>query len=147
MTISFTVVYKANKDDFPSFLHIECTLPIAVSGIDERQSRHYLFPEYRDPQREAYRKEATSFHHHASRESFMVINDWIHVFAGSFILLSLAMGVESPVNPLFVSRYWLLLTAFVGANLLQYGVSKFCPLGLILKKLGVPETRETPKKA
>ncbi|WP_319586645.1 DUF2892 domain-containing protein [uncultured Desulfobulbus sp.] len=76
----------------------------------------------------------------------MVINDWIHVFAGSFILLSLAMGVESPVNPLFVSRYWLLLTAFVGANLLQYGISKFCPLGLILKKLGVPEIRETLKK-
>ena len=70
----------------------------------------------------------------------MVINDWIHVFAGTFILLSLAMGVESPVNPFFVSRYWLLFTAFVGANLLQYGVSKLCPLGLILKKLGVPET-------
>ena len=71
----------------------------------------------------------------------MIINDWIHVVAGSFILLSLALGVDSPVNPLFVSRYWLLLTAFVGANLLQFGFSKFCPLGLILQKLGVPETR------
>jgi hypothetical protein len=74
-------------------------------------------------------------------EAVMLINDWIHVVAGSFILLSLALGVDSPTNPLFVSRYWLLLTAFVGANLLQFGFSKFCPLGLILKKLGVPETR------
>ncbi|WP_028317729.1 YgaP family membrane protein [Desulfobulbus elongatus] len=72
----------------------------------------------------------------------MVVNDWIHAFAGSFILISLALGVDSSANPLFLSRYWLLLTAFVGANLLQFGFSKFCPLGLILKKLGVPETRE-----
>lgn len=71
----------------------------------------------------------------------MIVNDWVHVFAGSFVLLSLALGVDSPANPLFVSRYWLLFTAFVGANLLQYGLTKFCPLALILKKLGVPETR------
>ena len=71
----------------------------------------------------------------------MIITDWIHTVAGSFILLSLALGVDSPVNPLFVSRYWLLFTAFVGANLLQFGLSKFCPLGVILKKLGVPESR------
>ncbi|ADW18809.1 hypothetical protein Despr_2673 [Desulfobulbus propionicus DSM 2032] len=71
----------------------------------------------------------------------MIITDWIHAIAGFFILISLALGVDSPNNPLFVSRYWLLLTAFVGANLLQFGFSKFCPLGLILKKLGVPEQR------
>jgi len=71
----------------------------------------------------------------------MVINDWIHVFAGSFILITLALGVDSPANPFFLSRYWLLFTAFIGANLFQFGFSKFCPLGLILKKLGVPETR------
>jgi hypothetical protein len=74
-------------------------------------------------------------------EDHMVINDWIHVFAGFFVLLSLALGVDSPANPLFVSRYWLLLTAFVGANLFQYGLTKFCPLALILKKLRVPENR------
>ncbi len=71
----------------------------------------------------------------------MIITDWVHVIAGSFILLSLALGVDTPINPLFVSRYWLLFTAFVGANLLQYGFSKFCPLAIILKKLGVPENR------
>lgn len=71
----------------------------------------------------------------------MIITDWIHVIAGSFILLSLALGVDSTLNPLFVSRYWLLLTAFVGANLFQFGFSKFCPLEIVLKKLGVPEHR------
>ena len=71
----------------------------------------------------------------------MITTDWIHVIAGSFILLSLALGVDIAVNPLFLSRYWLLFTAFVGANLLQYGFSKFCPLAIILKRLSVPESR------
>ncbi|MGD9947399.1 MAG: DUF2892 domain-containing protein [Desulfobulbus sp.] len=71
----------------------------------------------------------------------MIITDWIHVIAGSFILLSLALGVDSTINPFFVSRYWLFFTAFVGANLLQFGFSKFCPLAIILKKLGVAEGR------
>lgn len=71
----------------------------------------------------------------------MIITDWVHVIAGSFILISLALGVDMVANPFFVSRYWLLFTAFVGANLLQYGFSKFCPLAIILKKLGVPEHR------
>lgn len=69
----------------------------------------------------------------------MLINDYIHVFAGTFILISLALGVEA--SPIFVSKYWLWFTAFVGANLFQFGFSKFCPLGIILKKLGVPESR------
>ena len=71
----------------------------------------------------------------------MIITDWIHAIAGCFIQLSLTLGVDCPGNPLFVSRYWLLFTAFVGANLLQFGFTKFCPLGVILTKLGVPESR------
>jgi hypothetical protein len=67
----------------------------------------------------------------------MTVNRLIHVFAGVFILLSLALGVEA--SPLFVNRWWLAFTAFVGANLLQFGFSQVCPLGWILKKLGVPE--------
>jgi hypothetical protein len=70
----------------------------------------------------------------------MIISDWIHVIAGSFILLSLSLGV--PASPLFHSQYWLFFTAFVGLNLFQFGFSKFCPLGFILKKLGVPENRQ-----
>lgn len=69
----------------------------------------------------------------------MIISDWIHLLAGTFILLSLALGVEA--SPLFHSKYWLLFTLFVGANLFQFGISKFCPMGLILKALGVPERR------
>ncbi|OEU50677.1 MAG: sulfurtransferase [Desulfobulbaceae bacterium S5133MH15] len=69
----------------------------------------------------------------------MVITDWVHTIAGFFILLSLSLGVEA--SPLFHSKYWLFFTAFVGLNLFQFGFSKFCPLGLILKTLGVPETR------
>ena len=59
----------------------------------------------------------------------------VRLFAGTFILVSLALGV--PGSPLFVSPWWLAFTAFVGANLLQSGFSCFCPLELILKKLGV----------
>ena len=64
----------------------------------------------------------------------------IRIMAGSFILLSLLLG--APASPLYHSSYWLWFTAFVGLNLLQFGFSKFCPLGLILKRLGVPETRK-----
>lgn len=69
----------------------------------------------------------------------MTINDYIHIFAGTFILLGLALGADA--SPFFMSRYWLWLTAFVGANLFQYGLTKFCPMGLLLRKLGVPESR------
>ena len=68
----------------------------------------------------------------------MTIDRLIHVFAGSFILLSLALGIQG--SPLFVSPWWLAFTAFVGANLLQFGFTQVCPLGFILKKLGVPES-------
>ena len=71
----------------------------------------------------------------------MIVNDWIHAIAGTFILLSLLLGVDFAGNLLFVSRYWLFFTAFVGANLLQFGFTKSCPLTLILKKLGVPDGR------
>lgn len=70
----------------------------------------------------------------------MIVTDWIHVMAGSFILLSLSLGVEA--SPIFLSKYWLFFTAFVGLNLFQFGFSKFCPMGLILKKLGIPEKRQ-----
>jgi len=71
----------------------------------------------------------------------MVINDWIHTIAGFFIMLSIAIGIDCGSNPLFVHKYFLFFTLFIGANLFQFGFTKFCPLGLILKKLGVPETR------
>ncbi len=69
----------------------------------------------------------------------MTVERYIRVFAGTFILLSLAFGIEA--SPLFLSKWWLAFTAFVGANLLQFGFTDVCPLGWILKKLGVPEAR------
>ena len=71
----------------------------------------------------------------------MTVDRLIRIFAGSFILISLALGAEA--SPIFVSKYWLWFTAFVGANLLQFGFTNFCPLGLILRKLGVPESVRT----
>jgi hypothetical protein len=68
----------------------------------------------------------------------MTVDRLIHVFAGLFILVSLALGIEG--SPLFLSRWALAFTAFVGANLLQFGFTQVCPLGFILKKLGVPES-------
>ena len=65
----------------------------------------------------------------------MTVNDWIHSIAGIFILIGTSLG-------LLVHPYWFALAAFVGLNLLQYGFSKFCPMGLILKKVGVPEHRK-----
>jgi len=69
----------------------------------------------------------------------MIITDWVHAIAGFFILLSLALGVEA--SPFFHHPYWLFFTAFIGANLFQFGFTKFCPLSIILKALGVPESR------
>ena len=59
----------------------------------------------------------------------------VRLFAGTIILLSLALGV--PGSPLYLSAWWLALTAFVGANLLQSAVTRWCPLEIILRKLGV----------
>jgi hypothetical protein len=59
----------------------------------------------------------------------------IRIFAGAFILVSLAFGTDA--SPLFYSRHFLWVTAFVGANLFQSGFSCFCPLEIILKKIGV----------
>jgi hypothetical protein len=59
----------------------------------------------------------------------------VRMFAGIFILVSMALGV--PESPLFVSKYFLWVTVFVGVNLLQSSFTKFCPLEMMLKKAGV----------
>ena len=57
----------------------------------------------------------------------------IRRFAGSFILISLLLAH-------YHSPYWLWFTAFVGFNLLQSSLTNFCPLEIILRKLGVGQT-------
>ncbi|HSQ82333.1 MAG TPA: DUF2892 domain-containing protein [Casimicrobiaceae bacterium] len=67
----------------------------------------------------------------------MTTNRLIRMFAGSFVLLSLALGVQG--SPLFVSANWLWFTAFVGANLFQMGFTGFCPAARIFKALGLKD--------
>jgi hypothetical protein len=59
----------------------------------------------------------------------------VRVVAGLFILLSLALGV--PASPIFVSEWWLAFTAFVGINLFQSGLTKWCLMESILRKVGL----------
>lgn len=69
----------------------------------------------------------------------MTVNRIVRIVAGTFILLSLALAhISGQVDLSKLS--WLWFTAFVGANLLQSGFTRFCPLDGILKKLGFPES-------
>ena len=65
----------------------------------------------------------------------MTLERTIRLFAGIFILASLALAHFH--NPL-----WLWFTAFVGFNLLQSSITRFCPLEIVLKKLGVGGARD-----
>ena len=67
----------------------------------------------------------------------MTVERYIRVIAGLFIMMSLALGVEG--SPLFVNKWFLAFTAFVGLNLFQFGLTNFCPMGIILRKLGVKD--------
>jgi hypothetical protein len=67
----------------------------------------------------------------------MTVNRIVRIVAGFFVLTSLALGLQG--SPLFVSSNWLWFTAFVGVNLFQSGFTRFCPLDVILKRLGVRE--------
>ncbi len=68
----------------------------------------------------------------------MNVERYIRVIAGLFVFLSVALG--APASPLFVNQWFLAFTAFVGLNLFQFGFTNFCPLAIILRKLGVPES-------
>ena len=60
----------------------------------------------------------------------MTIDRAVMAFAGTMVLVGLALGW-------LLSGYWLLLTAFVGLNLIQASLTGFCPLALALKRVGV----------
>ena len=62
------------------------------------------------------------------------------VVAGTFILLSLALGVQG--SPIFHSAYWLWFTAFVGINLLQSGLTRWCLMERILRAVGLRATTD-----
>lgn len=60
----------------------------------------------------------------------MTVERGLRLMAGTFILLSLALGH-------WVHPYWYFFTAFVGLNLLQSGITNWCPAMFVLKKLGL----------
>ena len=67
----------------------------------------------------------------------MTVERYIRVIAGLFIMVSLALGIEA--SPVFVSELALAFTAFVGLNLFQFGFTNFCPMAIILRKLGAKD--------
>ena len=60
----------------------------------------------------------------------MTIDRVVMAFAGTIVLASLVLGYS-------VSPWWFWLAAFVGANLLQSAFTGFCPLAMILRRVGV----------
>ena len=65
----------------------------------------------------------------------MSLERTIMAFAGFMVLLSLALTY-------YVHPYFVWLTVFVGANLFQSAFTGFCPVGVVLRKLGVKSERE-----
>lgn len=66
----------------------------------------------------------------AKKEKNLNVDRAVMAMAGSFILISLVLGV-------FWSKWALLFTAFVGANLLQAAFTGFCPAAIVFSKLGL----------
>jgi hypothetical protein len=60
----------------------------------------------------------------------MTVDNGVRVVAGTFVLISLALG-------LLVNKYWFLFTGFVGVNLIQSAFTGFCPAAMLLKKAGL----------
>ncbi len=66
-----------------------------------------------------------------SRKQPWTQHQWVRLVAGSMVLISLSLSL--------VNSNWLFLTAFVGLNLLQSAFTNWCPLIVLLKKMGVRE--------
>ena len=62
----------------------------------------------------------------------MNVHSWLRLIAGTFVLVSVALGA-------FVSPWFLLFTAFVGANLFQSALTGWCPMMSILRSSGIKE--------
>lgn len=62
----------------------------------------------------------------------MNVDRIVHVFAGSLVLLSVGLS-------LWASPYFLIVTAFVGANLLQSGITRWCLLSSLLRRFGIKD--------
>jgi len=63
----------------------------------------------------------------------MTVENGVRVMAGTMILISLALAT-------YVSHWWLLLTTFVGVNLIQSAFTGFCPAAMILRRFLSPSS-------
>ena len=70
----------------------------------------------------------------------MTVEKYLRLISGAFILISLVLAH-------YHSQWWLLFTAFVGLNLLQSGISNWCPMMSFLKWGGVKTDAEACKSA
>jgi hypothetical protein len=70
----------------------------------------------------------------------MSVERWIRLIAGTFIVLSVSLSY-------FQSRYWLWFTVFVGVNLFQSALTRWCLMEDILRKLGVGSEAARPLSA
>jgi DUF2892 family protein len=70
----------------------------------------------------------------------MTVERSLRLLAGTFVLLSLALGY-------WVSPYWFLFTALVGLNLLQSGFTNWCPAMAVFRWMGLPDAGAKPKQS
>ncbi len=66
--------------------------------------------------------------------------DLFRVIVGLMILASAALAA-------WVSPWWLLLTAFIGANMFQSAFTHFCPMDTFIRRTGLPESRQPQSTA
>jgi hypothetical protein len=66
----------------------------------------------------------------------MTVERMVRIIAGFFIMLSLALAHFTGSIDL-TQLSWLWFTVFVGFNLFQSGITRFCPMDIMLKKLGL----------
>ena len=69
----------------------------------------------------------------------MTVERWLRLIAGGFVLASVALGYAH-------SPYWFLFTAFVGLNLLQSGLTNWCPMMTFLRMLGARESEAITRR-
>jgi hypothetical protein len=65
-----------------------------------------------------------------------MINRYIRAIAGTFVIISVLLGM-------YVNENWFWFTIFVGANLLQSSITKWCLMEDILKKIGIKDSKES----
>ena len=69
----------------------------------------------------------------------MTINEGLRMIAGAFVVVSVTLGM-------LVSPWWFAFTGFVGINLFQSAFTRWCPMMAILRRAGVPDRLEQPRR-